>query len=240
MNSFIPEDKDKNKPSLNNEEMEKVRYLVKNNSLNINRKFIDDCTDCPQYCLFSYITNIDKEITDIIEKYEKDLPPSFIDDINKQLNNTICGVGKIRGAYHTEEDAKKQAENIICNIDSKHSIFTCKVGVPFPIVTQGFSKDVSNVDVDNYLKSNEKNKNLKNKKEITNILHKQEELLNNKQISSTFINMENYITHRVKLAHILYTLTNNENSMKKLQETKKSCIVWLKEAQEKDDTLDKE
>ena len=116
----------------------------------------------------------------------------------------IKGVAKIRGAFFTSLEAEQKAEEIIKDVDSTNSIFTCLIGTPFPLVTEGFSDELNEVDIQNQtehtISQNVREKRRKDQKEMNELKQQQDELMQDVTMDPAAQKEENYVTNRVKLA----------------------------------------
>lgn len=132
-----------NEPSLSNEAVQAAKdELVKDVSEfpRVNRRFVDPPrAGEPKFALFSYIDHPDVDMIKFLDEIKDSLKPKY----KKQLTELqarpqlVKGVGKIRGAYVTQQEAETRAEEIVRDIDSANSVFTCIVGVPFPLLLRG-------------------------------------------------------------------------------------------------------
>lgn len=169
--------------------------------LNIGKKYIDPVRKGePRFVLFSYIKSKDATC-------DKD---------------GFFGVAKVRGVFYTEEEAAERAEEIIKDIDSTNSIFTCLVGVPFPIVDKGHCDTVSEIDVrkkvETTISENVRAKRLTEQKEMQDIKEREEELMDENGIARDPGDEEQYIQNRVKLAHLRYAINEHNVKIKECKE----------------------
>jgi hypothetical protein len=193
----------------------------------------------PRFSLFSFIPYPDKELQSLLVtlKEQPDLPEETKATIEKieTRKPPILGVGKIRGAFYTLDEANKKAENIIQDSDSTNSIFTCMIGVPFPLVAEGYSNDTHTVNIEketeDAIAQNVREKRRKEQKEIEEIKRREEALKDDVKKDPTLSSEENYITHRLKLAHLRSNLAAHNIKIKECQDLKEKCISWLLEQQ---------
>lgn len=180
-----------------------VRDLVvdKFEYIKVNRHFVDPPMGYqePKFALFSFIPTRD--------------------------DKKIIGVGKIRGVFHTAKEANERAEHIVKTVDSEHSIFTTLVGVPFPLVDTGFSKDVKEVDIDELssqtnekLKFEEKEKKLEQKLDEERAKKKREEIAAG-EIEDDIKpeGLDQYVLNRVKLAQFYDRKLQYRDKMREME-----------------------
>jgi hypothetical protein len=226
-----------NEPKLTDLETEKAMkelLILGNNFPKINRRFEDKMNYQNNFALFSFIKHEDYDFLSFLKKIENELS----DENKKKLKtftterkSLICGIGKIRGSYRTIEEANEAAKHIIQNIDSSNSIFTCEMGVPFPLVNEGMSQEVSKIDVKNLVEKtisdNIRNKRIQEQREKEKILERQEALKSDIKEDPVLSEFENYITNRVKLAHLRYSIDAHKTERIKNIKNEKDCINFL-------------
>lgn len=224
--------------------------LAKNNLLKnvyypkINRKFRDTIGyNDPQFALFSYITTEDSELNSFLSKIKdylenqkgKHVQNDMLREVNFLQTRTkpMIGIGKIRGAFQSEQDAKAKAEEIIRDYDSVNSIFTCMIGVPFPIVAEGHSKELDEINIEHEtektIAQNVREKRDRDKKEIDSIKQRKEELLTDVDKDPSDDPMALYIQNRVKLAHLRYYINAYQKQLEETKQNEEKCKLWLKE-----------
>jgi DNA repair exonuclease SbcCD ATPase subunit len=198
----------------------------------VRRKFIDPPRNGePRFALFSYIDTLDSELLSFLNGL------SLTDDDRVKLesikNKRIKGVAKIRGAFYSQEEAEKRAEELIKDVDSTNSIFTCVIGSPFPLVASGFAAETSEIDLqqqtEHAIAQNVKDKRQKEKKEMEEIRQRQEELEKDISKPTDEANEEEYIQHRVKLAHLRYAIQEHSKKGQECLELERKCVEWLVE-----------
>ena len=149
----------------------------------VNRNFIDPAEPGPRFALFSFIPAVG----------------ATADDAG------IYGYAKIRGAYDTSEEAFDRSESIIRCIDSTNSVFTTKIGHPFPVCTRGMAKDIKKVDVSERtgeaISKNVRAKRDAEQAEMRTMKDRENEL---KEDVSTEDPLQDYCTLRVKYATFKY------------------------------------
>lgn len=198
---------DKSKPPLTSDELKKAmteKYTT--HFPQINRKFIDPPISGQQYALFSFIPH----------EHAVSGP------------NGIYGYAKIRGVYDTIDEANNQAENIIRYIDSTNTVFCMKTGCPFPIVTEGMSKEIFKVDLKQDYHDNMSttiSKNVRRKRDIEKNDIKQIE--EREQKLKKDINdpdpIDDYTTKRVKHATLLFEIERQKKNILELIKSKDKC-----------------
>jgi len=207
----------------------------------INRKFIDPIIPGnPRFALFSYIHYDDPNFRELLNN----IKPEVSESVYKQLwdyhtnkKKGILGAAKIRGVFYTQKEADDYADELIQNVDSANSIFTCTIGVPFPLTTKGFSDSLSEVDLQNQtehvISQNVRNKRREDQKEMETLYQREQELMADVEKNPTDDDETNYITYRVKLAHLRYAISEHANKTKECSELKDNCLKWLCEKAEK-------
>lgn len=206
----------------------KIEYFPK-----INRKFID-----PQkagehkFALFSYIELPDYEMNNFLNEITPTLNSQHAIKLKELLSRKkiVKGVAKIRGSYFTQLEAEQRAEEIIKDIDSTNSIFTCLIGTPFPLVTEGFADELSEIDIQNQtehtISQNVRERRRKDQKEMDELKQREEDLM---QINADPGEKEenNYITHRVKLAALKNEIDNHKKKILECINLQNNCKKWL-------------
>jgi hypothetical protein len=226
-----------NEPTLSNEQVVAAKHvLVKdvNEFPRVNRRFVDPLKACePKFALFSYIEHQDIEMVAFLDEIKDVLNPEHkkrLDELNTRPQ-ILKGVAKIRGAYVTQQEAEHRAEEIVRDIDSTNSIFTCIVGVPFPLVSEGMSEEVKEVDLqqqtENTIAHNVRRQRQKEKKEIEDIKRREEELMRNAEKDPNADDEDNYIAQRVKLAHLRYSIDQHVKKHAECIDNEKKCVEWL-------------
>lgn len=139
----------------------------------------------------------------------------------------FLGVAKIRGSFHSEQDAKDRAEEIIRDVDSSNSIFTALTGVPFPLVDKGCAKELTEVDiskkVEKVISDNVRAKRQADEKELREIQERKAALVSEDgKINESEAPEDLYVQKRVKLAHLRYAIKEHISKAKeciKLEKT---------------------
>jgi chorismate mutase len=206
----------------------------------INRRFVDpQVPGEPKFALFSYIDTPDEDMNKFLKEIKSSLSDDQLEKLEKLQNRThiVKGVAKIRGAYHTQQDATQRAEEIVREIDSTNSIFTCIIGAPFPLIPVGMAEETIEVNLqdktEQAIGQNVRNKRLKDKKEMDEINRREEELRSNAAKDPNAEDVENYIAHRVKLAHLRYAIEQHVVKRAECVENEKACVKWLIEMKNK-------
>ena len=205
-----------NEPSLSNEETQLAKdELVRdlNSFPRINRRFVDPPkAGEPRFALFSFIDYQDVDMNLFIDEIKDSLKPKHKKKLAelKARTQLVKGVGKIRGAYMTQQEADTRAEEIVRDIDSTNSVFICNMGVPFPLVPRGMSEEINEIDLqqqtEHAIAQNVRNQRQKHQKEMEDIKMREEELMRNAEKDPNADEEDNYISHRVKLAHLRYSI----------------------------------
>lgn len=226
-----------NEPSLSNEEAKAAKdELVRdvNKFPSINRRFVDPpVAGEPKFALFSYIENEDVDMNKFHDEIMDSLKPKHKKKLAELKSRTqlMKGVGKIRGAYVTQQEADTRAEEIVRDIDSSNSVFTCIVGIPFPLVSEGNSQDVNEVDLtqetENAITQNVRKQRQKSKKEMDEIKRREEELMRNAEKDPNADDEDNYIAQRVKLAHLRYSIEQHIKKHAECVNNESKVVEWL-------------
>jgi hypothetical protein len=226
-----------NEPSLSNEEVRVAKdKLVKsvNEFPRVNRRFVDPPkAGDPKFALFSYIDYPDVDMNKFLDEIQDSLNPKYKKQLAdlKARRQLVKGVGKIRGAYVTQQEAETRAEEIVRDIDSTNSVFTCIVGVPFPLVTEGMSEEVSEIDLqqqtEHAIAQNVRKQRQKDQKEMEDIKRREEELMRNAEKDPNADDEDNYIAQRVKLAHLRYSIEQHVKKHAECVENEKKVVEWL-------------
>jgi hypothetical protein len=138
-------------------------------------------------------------------------------------NDGFFGVAKIRGSFYTAEEAAIRAEELIRDVDSTNSIYTCLMGAPFPLVTKGNAKTLSEVNLrdktEKAISDNVRMKRLEEQKEIDEIKERSNALMNNDTDEVADEQpAEKYIEQRVKLAHLRYAMHEHTTKLAECKE----------------------
>ena len=137
----------------------------------------------------------------------------------------------IRGAYVTQEEANQRAEEIVRDIDSSNSVFTCIIGVPFPLVSEGMADELNEIDLqqqtEHAIAQNVRKQRRKEQKEMEDIRMREDELMRNAEKDPNADDQENYTTQRVKLAHLRYSIAEHTKKHAECIENEKNVVKWL-------------
>lgn len=219
----------------------------------INRKYVDPRkVGEPRYVLVSFIKPSDlplknhlNEITDYINNPDETKNGLLLKNNSYFLTERrLHGIAKIRGVCETIDDAQIRAREIIQDVDSTNSIFTCEVGKPFPLVVDGtnLSSEVDEIDISNKteqaISQNVRRKRQEDQREMKTIMDREENLKAdvNEDKEGT---EEEYITNRVKLAHLRYSVNAHAEKGAECMKLKDDCIKWLLVAKAKSPEYEK-
>lgn len=213
MNSFVPSNT--NEQKLTQEECEIAIPTLYNQKpfRTVNRKLYDPVKHGePRFALFSFA------------KASGATPDS----------DGFLGVAKIRGVFHTDQEAADRAEEIIRDVDSSNSIFTTLCGAPFPLVVRGCSQELSEVDiskkVDKIISDNVRAKRKAEAKEIEEIEERRKALVNDDGTINESEDPEDmYVQQRVKLAHLRYAIKEHGIKLRECSELEKTVRTNLNE-----------
>ena len=147
----------------------------------------------------------------------------------------IYGMVKIRGNYHTEEEANERAEQLIRNTDSYHKIFHTFVGRPFPLVEgSDYSEEINRVDLRR--KTNEitsahvKKERDYEKKEFDELKERERALI--EDVNKKPEPFETYIEAQVKKANLTHFFMETKEKMERMKKTILECRDIIKEGEE--------
>lgn len=225
-----------NKPSLSKIQMKNAKNVLfkKDCFPKINRHFTDpQKAGDPRFALFSYIELPDHEMLKFLNEIKTTLSDQQLQKLHEleSRKQIIKGVAKIRGAFFTSLEAEQKAEEIIKDVDSTNSIFTCLIGTPFPLVTEGFSDELNEVDLQNQtehtISQNVREKRRKDQKEMNELKQQQDELMQDVTMDPAAKEEENYVTNRVKLAALKNEIASHENKIKECINLKNNCAKLL-------------
>jgi len=236
-------------PSLSNEQtVDAVNELVKdvNKFPRVRRHFVDpQRAGEPRFALFSYIDNPDVDMIKFLDEIKNTLKPVHKKRLAelKARPPLVKGVGKIRGAYLTQQEAGQRAEEIVRDIDSTNSVFTCIVGVPFPLVMEGMTDEVDEIDLqkqtEHTISQNVHRQRQKEKKEMEDIKMREEELMRNAEKDPNAEDQDNYVAQRVKLAHLRYSINEHVKKHAECVEKEKKCVEWLVDMKKRNPEFEK-
>jgi len=138
----------------------------------------------------------------------------------------VFGMLKVRGVFSTAEEANLQAERLIRNVDSYHSIFQTFVGRPFPLSNgKKYITETSEIEVikkNTEINSDEIRRKRDEEKNQAKDMEKREEELRADTDEKKFDDpYELYTETMVKKAHLSWTY---HNTMKKLEDMKKTIL----------------
>lgn len=202
-------------PSLTEEEMKSApsELFSPFQFRRVNRKLIDpQYPNEPKFILFSFIK----------------APNATCDE------DGFFGVAKIRGAFFTEQEAAERAEKLIRDVDSTNSIYTCGMGIPFPLVVKGYAKELTEIDLqkktENAISENVRAKRLMEQKEMNEIRERQQVLMKDEgKIDSVVNPEEQYVEQRVKLAHLRYAINEHIAKLAECRILEEKVKINLKE-----------
>jgi hypothetical protein len=209
MNEFQLKNEDA--PVLSDRETDSaVKDLYHNDYVNINRKYCDPINPGePRLALMSFIKAPGVQCGE----------------------DGIFGVIKIRGAFYTVEDADKKAKEIIKNVDSTNSIYTCLIGQPYPLMVRGHALDVVEVDLkektEECISTNVKEKRKEEQKEIEEMKRRREELYKDVDPETKIDPEEIYIEHRVKLAQLKWNKSEHKKKIIECDAAIAKCVTYL-------------
>ena len=141
------------------------------------------------------------------------------------------GYIKHRGTFNTVEECKIKADELIRDVDSTNSIFTCRVGHPVPAVVTGFAKELTEVDlvkaVEQDVSNNIRSKAAEDKKIAEEIRERERKLKTD--VEQEPDPQDEYIAKRTKLATLRFTIGEHDRLKAECIEFRDACIVTLNE-----------
>jgi hypothetical protein len=168
----------------------------------LNRRYVDPPIANQQFALLSFIPTVDA----------------------KPDTDGFYGFVKIRGVFATIQEADAQAEDIIRNVDSCNSIFTCNVGRPVPLCVKGHAESLNEIDLqqktEETIAKNVREKRMKEKQEIEDIKAREKAL---KQDVKEPDPEDEYVTKRVKLATLKFTFEEHKKKAEECDNLRKKC-----------------
>ena len=149
---------------------------------------------------------------------------------SKPDEHGIYGFAKMRGNYHTEDEADTKATYLIEQVDSTHMIYHAYVGKPFPVTCgESFAESTNNIDLKQKALESVadaiRGKQNDEEKRQFEIKSRTEELLKSSATPDTFefdstdsdARLETYTKLRVKKAQVTFAFMEH---LKKLDESK--------------------
>lgn len=138
------------------------------------------------------------------------------------------GYIKMRGTFNTIHDCKTQSDSIIRYTDSTNHIHVCRVGVPVPLVTAGFSEEVDKIDiketVEKDVSANVRNREREDRKEIEDIQDRAEML--KKDVAEP--DPKNaYMAKRTKLAVLRWSVQEHRKKEEEIRDLRDRCVREL-------------
>lgn len=168
---------------------------------------------------------------------------ALISIIKCDQGDGVIGVAKIRGISYTQEEGKIKSEHIIRNVDSEHSVFLCRIGVPFPLTDSKFAEEVNEIDMDDKINGIMERGDMEQRKreraEMQDI-KRREELLLKDGSSITVDPFDVYLENRVKLAHLSYTIADMDNKKKECMQARIKCKKYLRVARQANPEFDEQ
>jgi hypothetical protein len=168
---------------------------------------------------------IERSVGDPLYEGQKYTLVSFIPSKGAQPDkNGLYGMAKVRGAFHSLQEANDRAEWLVKNHDSVHPILTTYMGRPYPLVadTKSYVQETNEVDLkknsDEIIKEDVKTKRLEDKKIVNEIKEKEKELLKDVDPETEMDPFENYTMLRVKRAHLIFTYKENLEKLEKIKD----------------------
>lgn len=210
----------------------------------IHKKFNDpEFPGEPKYALFTFIETYNHDLHNFLNSLEN-LSQEQLLQVEALKRSQHLGVGKIRGIFHTQESANLRAQHIIEQVDSVNSIFTCIVGVPFPLVARGMSLEKNEIDLqaqtEKTISQNVRNSRKRDQQKMQEIQQRQQELEQDVKRDVNEENLDNYVEKRVKLAHIRYFIEQCKIKREEYINNEDNLVTLLKDIQERNPSFEKE
>ena len=162
---------------------------------------------------------------------------SFIPSKGATPDQDGCfGVLKIRGNFHSEEEADKWSERLVREYDNYSEIDIIYVGRPFPLMVNNeiYTRSTREIDIkkkiDDTTKGAIKDKMLKDQQELKDIQQRQSKLLNKsteEQKEKSLDDLEYYTELRVKKASALATIEDCHKREKEAELVQKEANVEI-------------
>lgn len=182
------------------------------------------------------LVNVVKDLPKLNRRYKD--PPihgqtfglvSFIPAEGAKANEKgFYGYVKFRGNYDSIPDCQNKCDYIIRNVDSTNHIHICRVGLPVPLVTEGYADDVDEVEVkrnvEKDISANVRAKATKDKIEMEEMEDRAEAL---KRDVADPDPKEAYNAKRTKLAVLRWTLKQHIEKTKEIKELRNKCVREL-------------
>lgn len=140
----------------------------------------------------------------------------------------VYGLLKIRGTFSSEEEANARALDLVQSVDSYNRIFTCKVGLPVPLVSKDFKSNhhVRRINVNDKVadiyKDNIKKK-VADEQQRINELKERERLLLEDAKREEEPDIDAYTTLRVKRAQVCMVYLQTISKLKEMRDVVLSC-----------------
>lgn len=138
------------------------------------------------------------------------------------------GYVKFRGNYDNIHDCSNRIDHIIRNVDSTNHIHICRVGMPVPLVTEGYAEEVDQIEikqqVEKDISTNVRNRAMEDKKEMEDIEDRAEAL---KRDVIEPDPEESYNAKRTKLAVLRWTLKEHLKKIDEIKELRDKCVREL-------------
>ena len=150
------------------------------------------------------------------------------------------GVLRLRGNFSTESEADKWSEMLVRDFDNFAEIDYVYVGNDFPLMDSNeiYTKSTREIDVrkmtNDVVKAAQKEKEMKERKEIEEIQSRQRKLLdktNAQEEDESYDDLDYYVKLRFKKANALYTI---DEAQKKVKEAEAVVEKTAKEIEELD------
>lgn len=177
----------------------------------VERVYTDPSIPMQNYCLVSFIPS-------------KGATPD---------KHGIYGFAKVRGVYNTVDESDVRVDYLIRNVDSYHTIYTAKVGHPFPMTTTDkYSADHKEIDIrkqmSDSISSDVKSKRDEEAKAVKEIKEREKKL--QEDVSKTDIDpVDRYSELRTKKAQLIYTYMQSKEQQKKIREIVSKTMADIEE-----------
>lgn len=220
----------------------------------VNRRYVDPAiTGQPLYALVSFVpAGYNVEVVNKLNKYSHMVKGNHEASNEMHLlaervaHQKLFAVCKVRAVAHSECEAKELARDIVKNVDSLHTVYTVRIGHPFPVHSgvKGMSEDTDRVtlqkDMDESLSEAQKRSREAQKQEIREVEERAEMFKADDQQTADAEpgSMDEYIRARYKYAMQHIALNQLEKEMEVIRDrcdkTRKFIVTELHDSPHKD------
>ncbi|QCQ67855.1 hypothetical protein ECIV_ORF100 [European chub iridovirus] len=220
----------------------------------VNKRYVDPAIiGQPQYALVSFVpAGYNVEVVNKLNKYSHMCKGNheasnemhmLAERVARQKLFAVC---KVRAVAFSECEAKELARNIVKNVDSLHTVYTVRIGHPFPVHSgiKGMAEDTDHVtlqkDMEESLSEAQKRSREAQKQEIREVEQRAEMFKAEDQQTADAEpgSMDEYIRARYKYAMQRIALKQLEKEMEvirgKCNKTREFIVTELRDSPHKD------